>query len=65
MEIKRKSQNKIRKTYGTILIDSGINESLIISQMGHTDIKTTKGYYYKNRKNEKQKAVAINKVVAL
>ena len=65
LEIKRKSQNKIRKTYGTILIDSGINESLIISQMGHTDIKTTKGYYYKNRKNEKQKAVAINKVVAL
>ena len=65
LDIKRKSQNKIRKTYGTILIDSKVDESLIISQMGHTDIRTTKGYYYKNRKNEEQKMIAINKVTAL
>ena len=49
--IVEKSLNKIRKTYGTILIDSGVDESLIISQMGHTDIRTTKQYYYRNRKN--------------
>lgn len=65
LKIKRKSQNKIRKTYGTILIDSGVDESLIISQMGHTDIRTTKGYYYKNRKSEEQKTSVINNVVAL
>lgn len=57
-----KSLNKIRKTYGTILIDADVEESLIISQMGHTDIETTKQFYYKNRKNMKQKESVINKV---
>lgn len=46
-----KSPNKIRKTYGSILIDSGVDESVVISQMGHTDIRTTRGHYYRNRKN--------------
>lgn len=57
-----KSLNKIRKTYGTILLNGDVDESLIISQMGHTDIKTTKKYYYKNRKSQNQKIKAINKV---
>jgi len=60
-----KSPHKIRKTYGSILIDSGLEESLVISQMGHTDIKTTKNYYYKNRKNDLQKSEAINSVMGL
>lgn len=52
--VKRKSPHKIRKTYGSILIDKGVEESLVINQMGHTDIKTTKEYYYKNRKNSRE-----------
>lgn len=64
-EVVRKSPHKIRKTYGSILIDSGLDESLVISQMGHTDIKTTKNYYYKNRKNDLQKSEAINSVMGL
>ena len=60
-----KSPNKIRKTYGTILIDSGVDESLIISQMGHTDINTTKGHYYKDRKTEQHKANIINRISEL
>lgn len=63
--ITKKSLNKIRKTYGTILIDAHINESLIISQMGHTDINTTKNYYYKNRKSEDEKIVVINNIAGL
>lgn len=63
--IKVKSLNKIRKTYGTILIDANVDESLVISQMGHTNIKTTKTYYYKNRRNEKEMAEIINKVSSL
>ena len=57
-----KSMNKARKTYGTMLIDNNVDESLIISQMGHTDIETTKKYYYKNRKSQRQKIEVINKV---
>lgn len=61
----QKSPNKIRKTYGSILIDGGVDESLVISQMGHTDIKTTKGHYYKDRKSEQHKVEIINKIAGL
>lgn len=60
--IREKSLNKIRKTYATILLDSGVDESLIISQMGHTDIQTTKAFYYKNRKRIEQKSEVIDAV---
>lgn len=41
-----RSMHKLRKTYGTTLIDNGVDESLIMSQMGHKDISTTRKYYY-------------------
>lgn len=63
--IKPKSLNKIRKTYGSILIDGKVAESLIISQMGHTNIKTTKSYYYKDRKSTQQKIEVIDRVAGL
>ena len=65
VKIPYRSLNKIRKTYGTILIDGGVDESVVISQMGHTDIKTTMMYYYKDRKDLKRKAEIINSVVGL
>lgn len=61
----KKSQNKIRKTYGTILLDQKVDESLIISQMGHTDITTTKKFYYKDRKSLQRKQEIINNVFAM
>lgn len=61
----QKSPHKIRKTYGTILIDSGLEESMIISQMGHTEIRTTKDYYYKNRKSVSGRTASINNVCGL
>lgn len=63
--VTEKSLNKIRKTYGTILIDANVSESVIISQMGHTKIETTRNFYYKNRRNIDQKADIINKVEGL
>lgn len=64
-EVKRKSPHKVRKTYGSILLDDGVAESLVISQMGHTDIKTTKGHYYRNRRNAEQITNELDKVSAL
>lgn len=61
----KKSPHKVRKTYASILIDGGVSESMIISQMGHTDINTTKNYYYKNRKNDEQKQTVINSLALL
>jgi integrase len=57
-----KSPHKIRKTYASMLIDEGVSESIVISQMGHTDIRTTKGFYYKNRNGDKTRIDVINSV---
>lgn len=57
----RKSMHKIRKTYGTTLIDNDVDESIITEQMGHKDITTTKKYYYFSNKNDKSKAEQISK----
>lgn len=45
-----KSMHKARKTYATKLIDAGVKKSLIIRQLGHTNIKTTDIFYYFNNK---------------
>lgn len=46
--INPRSFHKIRKTYATKLLNSGIEEKVIQKQMGHTDILTTKRFYYFN-----------------
>ena len=50
-----KSPHKIRKTYGTILMDNGIDTNMIIQQMGHTAIATSERYYHRNRKDVDRK----------
>lgn len=57
--IPRKSMHKIRKTYGTILIDSGTDDGLIKQQMGHSNIETTRKYYYYSVKDEYKKVAQI------
>lgn len=61
--IQKKSMHKIRKTYGTTLIDSNTDESLIMAQMGHVDIATTKKYYYYSNKNSKHNLEQIEKAI--
>ncbi len=43
--IKPRSMHKCRKTYITRLIGENVSEALIIAQVGHKDIKTSKQYY--------------------
>lgn len=63
--IKYKSNHKIRKTYGTMLIDSGVDESIVAEQMGHVDITTTKKYYYFSNKSESRKREQINRAISV
>ena len=63
--IKRRSMHKIRKTYGTALIDSGADEAFIKSQMGHSDIETTRKYYYFSNKNDGKRQEQIEKALAV
>ncbi len=60
LDIKPRSLHKIRKTYASVLMDSGCTEKLIMNQMGHTDIRTTMGHYYFNRKNRAANVQAVN-----
>lgn len=49
--INYRSPHKIRKTVASIMLEHNLDESMIIAQLGHTQIGTTKDYYSKNRKN--------------
>ncbi len=60
----RRSMHKIRKTYGTTLIDANVDDSLIMSQMGHSDISTTRKYYYYSNKNSKHNEEQIEQAIA-
>lgn len=60
--IYRKSPHKIRKTYGSILLDHNVDNRLIIEQMGHTDINCTESHYHRNRKDIEQKSQIISSI---
>ena len=64
LKIKHRSMHKIRKTYGTTLIDAGVDESTVAEQMGHKDIATTKRYYYRSNKNDNTKFEQISKALS-
>ena len=62
-KIEYRSMHKIRKTYGTTLIDKGVEDSLIMSQMGHKDIRTTRSYYYFANKDKAHRIEQIENAV--
>lgn len=61
--IERRSMHKIRKTYATLLLDAGCDEAFVVSQMGHSDIKVTRDYYYFTNKRENDYISQINKAI--
>ena len=61
--IPERSTHKIRKTYASVLLSSGVDEKLVTSQMGHTDISVTKNIYYFNRDKEAEKKIAISNAI--
>lgn len=60
--IYHKSPHKIRKTYGSILLDNHIDNKLIIGQMGHTDILCTETHYHRNRRSIDKKSEIISSI---
>lgn len=58
----RKSPHKARKTYGSILLDNGIDNKLITDMMGHTDIMCTEGHYHRNRKTIERKTEILSDI---
>ena len=60
LNITQKSPHKIRKTYGTILLDNGIDNRLIVELMGHTNIAVTENHYHINRRSLANKRKIIS-----
>ena len=65
IKIKKRGMHVLRKTYATRLINAGVDESIIINQMGHTDFRTTKNYYYYNNKSGGRMSDMISSALAL
>lgn len=64
LHIKHRSMHKIRKTYGTTLLDADVDESTVAEQMGHKDIATTKRFYYRSNKSDNTKFEQINRALS-
>lgn len=62
--IKERSMHKARKTYATKLINGGVDESLVVRQMGHTSIDCTKNHYYFNNKSDEDAAKQIESAIS-
>lgn len=60
--LQKRSPHKIRKTYGSILLDNDVNSKIIEKQMGHVDVNITKEYYYRDRSRLDEKRQVINSV---
>lgn len=65
LNVSYKSNHKIRRTYGTMLIDSGVDDSIIAEQMGHSDISTTRKYYYFSNKESDKKREQITRAITI
>jgi integrase len=63
LNLQHRSSHKIRKTYGTTLLDSSVNDSIVAEQMGHTDVSTTRKLYYYSNKSRETKLQQIEQAV--
>lgn len=64
-DVYQKSPHKIRKTYGSILLDNGVDKMLITQQMGHTDILCTEQHYHRNRRDQARKTEILSSIPEL
>lgn len=60
----RKGMHALRRYYATKLINAGVEEMIIISQMGHTDISTTRNHYYKNNSEKEYVVDRISRAIS-
>lgn len=61
--IPKRSMHVLRKTYATRLLNAKVDEAIITRQLGHTDIATTKAYYYYNDKSLDYIAKTVGKII--
>lgn len=62
LNVYKKSPHKVRKTYGTILLDNKVDAQMAVNQMGHTDVYTTENHYHRNRKSIETKQNVLSSI---
>ena len=62
--IKRRGVHTLRKTFITNMINGNVEEAIIIEQVGHTMIETSKAYYYYNDKLTDYMSEKIQKAIS-
>lgn len=58
-----RSLHKARKTYATRLINNGVNDAIVQTQLRHSDISTTRKFYYFDNEDSDSKADIIEKAI--
>lgn len=58
-----RSLHKARKTYATRLINNGVSDAIVQTQLRHSDIATTRRFYYFDNSNVESKADIIEKAI--
>lgn len=61
--IKPRPLHKARKTYATRLINAGVEDSLVQTQLRHADISTTRKFYYFDNRTAIEKSKAIERAI--
>ena len=63
--LSRRSSHKIRKTYGTTLLDTKVDDALVAKQMGHKDVATTRKLYYFCNASEDSKRQQVAQAITM
>lgn len=58
-----RSTHKIRKTYASRLLSAGVDDAVVMKQMGHSNIITTHSYYHYDITTDQERFEQINKIV--
>ncbi len=58
-----KPLHKARKTYATRLINANVEDSLVMTQLRHSDITTTRKFYYFDNRTTDEKSEAIERAI--
>ena len=55
--------HKVRKTVCSKMCDCGVDDRLLLTQIGHTDRKTTETFYHRDRRSDNEKRLILNEAL--
>ena len=64
LNIKRRGVHTLRKTFITNMINANVEETIILEQVGHTMLETSKAFYYYNDKMTNYMSDKIQKAIS-